>query len=77
MKQFIAGMLVGATLLSTVWAADKVYSIKPFSEAVGDNEVLACINAGGEGGMLYDLELDGAGSYAATLTGYACIKEVK
>lgn len=77
MKQFIAGILVGATLLGTAWAADTLYSLEPFSEAVSDAEVLACINAQGNGAMLYDLDLDGAGSYAATLTGYACVKEVK
>ena len=77
MIKFIIGLVVGTLLSGTALALEKVYSLEMFSTAVTDEEVIACINTGGEGVILYDLELDGAGSYTATSTGNACVKEVK
>ena len=77
MKRFIIGIIVGALLSGTASAIEKAYNLEMFSAAVTDEEVIACINTGGEGVILYDLELDGAGSYTATSTGNACVKEVR
>lgn len=76
MKHFIAGLLVGSTLLGTVWAANTLYRLEPFSEAMTDEEAITCIVAGGNGAILFDLELDGD-SYTSVRTGNACITEVK
>lgn len=79
MKQFIAGILVGATLLGTVWAAGELYSVEPFSENLTNEEVIACVKAGGDGALLFNLELDENSPYGYTAerSGQGCIKAVK
>ena len=76
MKQYILGILVGATLVGTAWAAGEVYSVELFNDATIDAESLACAKAGGRGAILFDLIVEGD-SYSAVRAGNACVKVVK
>lgn len=56
MKQFVIGLVIGVSLLGSVWAADVAYNLRPLSEEKGP---AACAADHGKAALVAEIDEDG------------------